>query len=655
LGQRRSGWERQRVCNRSIDAGDTARPRTGRRYPIMRCIGAAALVVGVTLALATGAPARSSHKPVKCKAGYVRRSVRVAERRHGQIVRRHSRVVYKRVWRCVRPAKRKPSPPAKPKPKPNPSPPASPPGSSSTTPAPPVGPVVPSPTAPVNTTPPTIGGTATAGNTLIASTGSWTNSPTSFGYHWQRCDSSGGSCSATPVISSTYALTSGDVGSTIRVSVAASNGSGSTSATSAATGPVASATSPGDPVVVAAGDIARPPGCSPCEQSATATLAQTFSPTSVFLLGDNQYNNGSLAEYTGSYALTWGRDFDSIVHPIPGNHEYGTAGAAGYLGYFGQAVANPDNTPNDYYSFNLGTWHIDALNSDCKDSGSSSSCSDPLPGTTTTAQNTWLQTDLAHDTSACTLAMWHHPLFSSGWTLGSPGVAPLWNELYQAHADIVLGGHDHLYERYAQQDPSGTATTNGIREFVVGTGGESLNGLSAHPTTLQASDARDYGVLVLTLHASSYSWKFVNTGGATVDSGTTACHGPGAAPLGVVAIHRTSSAHAARLDGPALSFDARPIRASLKSVIRTGLAVAIHASRGVDVVVTASLRRGRRLQRIASFYETESQIPKPYSQILVRPPARSLQGMNAVRLVLRFAAVDSAEHRRTVTRTVSLR
>ncbi|HEY5335297.1 MAG TPA: metallophosphoesterase [Mycobacteriales bacterium] len=404
--------------------------------------------------------------------------------------------------------------------------------------------------------------------------------------------------------------------------------------------------------MVAAGDIARPPGCSPCEQSATATLAQTFNPTSVFLLGDNQYDNGSLAEYTGSYALTWGRDFNSIVHPIPGNHEYGTPGAAGYLAYFGQAVANPDNTPNAYYSFNLGTWHIDALNSDCTDSG----CSDPLPGTTTTAQTAWLQNDLAHDTSACTLAMWHHPLFSYGWTLGSPGVAPLWNALYQAHADIVLGGHDHLYERYAQQDPSGTATANGIREFVVGTGGESLNGLygSSPPKTLLASD-RDYGVLVLTLHASSYAWKFVNTGGATIDSGTTACHGPGAAPVGVVAIHRTSAAHAARLDGPELSFDARPIRASLKSVIRTGLAVAIHASRGVDVVVTASLRRGPRLQRIASFYETESQIPKPYSQILLRLPARSLQGMTAVRLVLRFAAVDSAKHRRTVTRTVSLR
>lgn len=412
-----------------------------------------------------------------------------------------------------------------------------------------------------------------------------------------------------------------------------------------------SATSPGDPVVVAAGDIARPLGCNPCEQAATAALAHSFNPTSVFVMGDNQYNDGTLSEYTGSYALTWGQDFNSIVHPVPGNHEYGTSGAAGYFAYFGQAVANPDNTPNGYYSFNLGTWHIDALNSNCSDSG----CSDPLPGTTTTAQTAWLQNDLAHDTSACTLAMWHHPLFSSGWTLGSPGVAPLWTALYNSHADLVLNGHDHLYERYAQQDASGTQTTNGIREFVVGTGGESLNGLSAHPATLQAYDASDFGVLVLTLHASSYSWKFVNTGGATVDSGTTACHGPGAAPVGVAAIYHTSSAHAARLDGPELSFDARPIRASLKSVTRTGLAVAIHASRGVDVVVSASLRRGRRLQRIASFYETESQIPKPYSQILLRLPARSLQGMTAARLVLRFAAVDSAKHRRTVTRTVSLR
>ena len=130
--------------------------------------------------------------------------------------------------------------------------------------------------------------------------------------------------------------------------------------------------------------------------------------------------------------------------------------------------------------------------------------------------------------------MWHHPLFSYGWTLGTPSVAPLWNALYNAHADVVLNGHDHLYERYAQQDPSGNATTAGIREFVVGTGGESLNGLIRGTSTRKPAGPghSEFGVLVLTLHSSSYTWKFVNTSGAIIDSGTTACHGPGAATRG---------------------------------------------------------------------------------------------------------------------------
>jgi len=655
LGLWRDRRGRHRPRNQSIDvASKTARPGSGRRYARVRRIGAVALVVGIPLAFATGALAKSSQKPAKCRSGYVRRTIRVAERRHGRIVRRRGKIVYTRVQRCVKATTKPPSPGSRP------GSPVNSPGSSPTTPvapSPPVGPVVsspPSPTAPVNTAPPTIVGNATAGSTLSASTGSWTNAPTSFGYQWQRCPG-GGSCSATPVISSTYALTSGDVGATIRVSVAASNGSGSASATSAAVGPAAPATSSGDPVVVAVGDIACAPGNPDgvaCEQSATAAIAQKQSPSAVFVLGDNQYDDGSLTEYdgAGAYNSTWGI-FDPFVYPVPGNHEYGTPSAAGYFQYFG-ARANPENTPDGYYSFNLGTWHIVALNSNCS---GQNQCADASYGTTSPAQTLWLQQDLAHDTSACTLAMWHHPLFSYGWMLGSPGVADLWTALYNAHADVVLNGHDHLYERFEPQNLSETADSNGIREFVVGTGGESLNGPYGKdpPKTLQVSDSSDYGVLVLTLHASSYDWKFVNTGGATIDSGTTPCHGPSGAPAAVA--HVARSVRVASLYGPALSFDARPIRASLKSVIRAGLAVAIHASRGVDVVVTASLRRGRRLHRIASFYETESQIPKPYSQILLRLPARSLQGMTAVRLVLRFAAVDSAEHRRTVTRTVTLR
>jgi hypothetical protein len=251
--------------------------------------------------------------------------------------------------------------------------------------------------------------------------------------------------------------------------------------------------------------------------------------------------------------------------------------------------------------------------------------------------------------------MWHHPFFSSGWTLGTPGVAPLWNALYNAHADVVLNGHDHLYERYAQEDPSGNATTGGIREFVVGTGGESLNPLSATPPTLQAHDSSDFGVLVLTLHSSSYTWKFVNTHGTVIDSGTTACHGPGASAS---AVHRTRAAAptgVARLTERPLVFEASPLRSSRASVTRAGLRVAVLASRAVDVVVTAWLRHGQRLTPVASFYETESQITKPHSVIRLRLPARRLKGMRGGTLVLRFAAEDGAGHRQTVTRTVRLR
>ena len=188
------------------------------------------------------------------------------------------------------------------------------------------------------------------------------------------------------------------------------------------------------------------------------------------MLGDNQYDSGSDSEYMGSYDLTWGHDFNSIVHPVLGNHEYLTSGASGYFQYFGDHGVTT-NAPAGYYSVNLGTWHIVSLNSNCSDQ---KGCSDALAGGTTSAEMSWLQSDLAANPSACVLAMWHHPLFSYGWTLGAPSVAPLWTALYNAHADVVLNGHDHLYERYAQQDPSGTASTAGIREFVVGTGGESL-------------------------------------------------------------------------------------------------------------------------------------------------------------------------------------
>jgi hypothetical protein len=219
----------------------------------------------------------------------------------------------------------------------------------------------------------------------------------------------------------------------------------------------------------------------------------------------------------------------------------------------------------------------------------------------------------------------------------------------------VLNGHDHLYERFAQADPSGNPAPSGIREFVVGTGGESLNGLTATPSSLQADDTHDFGVLVLTLHSGSYSWKFVTTGGATTDSGTTPCHGAGAPAAIVAAARHAAPAGIARLSERPLLFEVSPVPASLPSVKRRGLAVAVLASRAVDVTVTAWLRDNHGSRRIATFHETESQITQPHSLIRLRFPGRSLGRPNAATLVMRFAAEDGAGHRRSVTRTMRLR
>jgi hypothetical protein len=385
------------------------------------------------------------------------------------------------------------------------------------------------------------------------------------------------------------------------------------------------------------------------------------------VLGDNQYNSGAFNEYTapqtatyvGGYDVWWG-PFNSIVHPVPGNHEYDTSGASGYFQYFGSAIGGTNNGPDGDYSLNVGSWHVIALNSNCSDSGCRDLVGGPDPSQPQTKQLNWLNSDLASDDSACTLAIWHHPRFSAGWTQGSPGVGPLWTALYSAHADVVLNGHDHIYERYAQLNPSGAADPNGMREFVVGTGGESLNGYGGPALGDPAPEtyAQNYGVLKLTLHANYYTWAFINTSGGLVDSGTQGCHGQGAAVAAAPAAARdVAEAHVPALirRSPQFDFAARPITSSLGAVIRNGLPVAVHCSRMCDVTVDVSLRRGHRLQRIARFYETESEIPKPYSRIVLSLPARRLRGLRHVTLVLRFAALDAAFHHRVVTRIVHLK
>jgi hypothetical protein len=282
-----------------------------------------------------------------------------------------------------------------------------------------------------------------------------------------------------------------------------------------------------DPVLAAAGDIACESGSTvtstACEQSSTASLLQTLQPTAIAPLGDEQYNHGTYAEFTapGAFGATWGA-LGIPFHPVPGNHEYDqSATAAGYFQYFGTAA------PASYYSYDLGQWHVVALDSNCDDDGCANR--DSSDGVVSTAEVNWLKTDLAQNTGKCVLAYWHHPLFSSGDVGGSTGVKPLWTALYTAHADLVLNGHEHHYERFGPQDPTGVATTAGIREIVVGTGGHDIeqNGFSSPPAdNSQLRDNSHFGALVLTLHPHSYDWAFKATpdGSTVVDSGTASCH-----------------------------------------------------------------------------------------------------------------------------------
>lgn len=274
-----------------------------------------------------------------------------------------------------------------------------------------------------------------------------------------------------------------------------------------------------DPVLVGAGDIAK---CGPTlpGAEATAKLLDTI-PGTVFAAGDLAYDQGTATEFANCYAPTWGRH-KARTRPAPGNHEYGTPGATGYYGYFGAAAGDP---AKGYYSYNLGTWHIIVLNSQCTAVGG---CEAGSP------QEQWLRADLAAHPAACTLAYWHHSRFSSSTTHPSdPRFQPFWEALRAARADVVLTGHSHTYERFAPQDPAGRADPNGLRAFVVGTGGKGLTPFGTpEPNSVVRSHAA-FGVLKLTLHPTSYDWQFVPVAGATfTDSGTATCTTDSPPPTG---------------------------------------------------------------------------------------------------------------------------
>jgi len=258
-------------------------------------------------------------------------------------------------------------------------------------------------------------------------------------------------------------------------------------------------------VLVGAGDIAS---CTGNGDEATAKLLDGIAGT-VFTAGDNAYENGSVSDYATCYGETWGRH-KSRTRPALGNHEYNTAGAAGYFGYFGAAAGDP---ATGYYSYELGAWHIVVLNSNILMNVGS-------------AQENWLRTDLAAHQAKCTLAIWHHPRFSSGQHGSSTASQPLWQALYEAGADVVVVGHDHTYERFAPQTPDGQVdATRGIREFVVGTGGASLYQFDHPAANSQMQNNTTHGVLKLTLYGDRYDWRFIPVAGSSfVDAGAGTCH-----------------------------------------------------------------------------------------------------------------------------------
>lgn len=306
-------------------------------------------------------------------------------------------------------------------------------------------------------------------------------------------------------------------GSGVTPSPTATTGPSSTPTRTATTGPSSTPTRTptntpvsGGIVFVGAGDIAD---CSTVRDEQTAQLLDNI-PGTVFTAGDNAYPRGTTSDFNNCYEPTWGRH-KARTRPVLGDNDYDTSGASGYFTYFGAAAGDPTK---GYYSYDLGGWHIIALNSECSEVGG---CDPDSP------QGQWLQADLAANQKACILAIHHEPLFSSNG--GDDDLQDFWEPLYAAGADIVISGHRHNYERFARQNPSGAADPElGIRQFVVGTGGAKLSSFNGGPApNSEVRNDSTHGVLKLTLFPDRYEWEFIPIAGQSfTDSGSAPCVNP---------------------------------------------------------------------------------------------------------------------------------
>ena len=258
----------------------------------------------------------------------------------------------------------------------------------------------------------------------------------------------------------------------------------------------------GSVLIAAAGDIACKLPCPP--QHATARLVELAGPRAVFALGDTQYQRGAFEEFKTSYEPSWGA-FKGRTFPVPGDHEYQTTGANGYFRYFG-ARAHP---PRGYYSFNLGAWHILALNAERG----------------IRRQTRWIRRNLRRDRHRCELAFWHDPRWSSAIGGNHAEYDPWWSKLVNNGADVVLNGDQHHYERFARLGEDGSPSRRGVRELVVGTGGAPLFGFANVRDLGSQRRLKRHGILTMRLRPRRYNWRFIAVGGRVRDAGATDCHG----------------------------------------------------------------------------------------------------------------------------------
>jgi hypothetical protein len=279
----------------------------------------------------------------------------------------------------------------------------------------------------------------------------------------------------------------------------------------------------GPPAVIAAvGDIACDPETDAfnggrgteehCRERHVARVIADANVDAVLTLGDTQYEENTTEQYAKSFDKSWGH-LKPLIRPAPGNHEYETENAAGYFEYFGAAAGDPDK---GYYSYDLGTWHILVLNSECSEVGG---CEVGSP------QETWLRRELTTHQNQCVLAYWHHPRFSSGQHGNAEQMKWMWNTLVDAQVDVALTGHNHSYERFKPLDERGNPSPTGVQEFVVGTGGKNHYPFAYPPLPgLVVRNADTYGALIMTLRPTGYDWEFVpERGGSFSDSGSADC------------------------------------------------------------------------------------------------------------------------------------